>query len=599
MLPYLAVAIASPYLMPSRGREGIIMGRDWKPARNAWKAPLAALALCAVLTLPSDASANKVGVAAAVQPDAFSGGKQIKIGKSIFYNERINTNSEGLVQVLLVDGSTFTVGPGSDLVIDKFVYDPSKDQGEIAASFSKGVVRFVGGKISKNPDSVTVKTPAGALAIRGGMFQGAINSNGTIFSFLYGDQMVLTGTNGRVHRVYQPGYTLDLTGGAPRIRPTTAADTQMIMQSLRGRGRAVAGGQGGNGNGEGGDGTGGNSQNQRARNNSLDPFQNVETIVTDATTTIINQQIQDQLNKDNTPPPTPPDGPPTPEPPESPNYYGFAGGVMYSDEPQSGFSSVVLSESLADFRFTQNDDGSGVGRLVLRDTLGEDPAVNRYEFDFASEGDFAYAPTQVIVYDNNGQPYAENFATTSVAQGQGFCNDCNFMKWGAVTGSVAFGSTGDPDQYIDEFTPAFWIASNKLTSPVQLDNLQAQGATAQYAGGVIGSVVNYSQQGVDRYSTVGTFDMDWSFAQRSGQMNMNFDGRQFGGPMNQVGQQNMFTGNLADQSTVPTLTGTAHGAFANRNGIPAGGLIGNWGVRSPNYRAGGIFAGTGTPIPGQ
>ena len=76
------------------------------------------------------------------------------------------------MQVLLVDGSTFTVGPGSDLVIDKFVYDPKKGTGQIVASFSKGVMRFVGGKISKNDDGVTVKTPAGALAIRGGMVQG-------------------------------------------------------------------------------------------------------------------------------------------------------------------------------------------------------------------------------------------------------------------------------------------------------------------------------------------------------------------------------------------------------------------------------------------
>ena len=50
---------------------------------------------------------------------------QLNIGKSIFFNERIKTTDSGLVQVLLVDGSTFTVGPDSDLVINKFVYDPS------------------------------------------------------------------------------------------------------------------------------------------------------------------------------------------------------------------------------------------------------------------------------------------------------------------------------------------------------------------------------------------------------------------------------------------------------------------------------------------
>ena len=128
----------------------------------------------AAAIVPADAS--KVGVAAAVNPDAFSSlsgtpTNQLNIGKSIFFNERIKTTDSGLVQVLLVDGSTFTVGPGSDLVIDKFVYNPKKGTGEITTTFSKGVMRYVGGKISKNEDAVKMKTPAGTLAIRGGMFQ--------------------------------------------------------------------------------------------------------------------------------------------------------------------------------------------------------------------------------------------------------------------------------------------------------------------------------------------------------------------------------------------------------------------------------------------
>ena len=157
----------------------------------------------------SPAEADKVGVAAAVNPDAFSSlsgseRSQLNIGKSIFFNERINTTGAGLVQVLLIDGSTFTVGPGSDLVIDKFVYDPNKKSGEVVATFSKGVMRFVGGKISKNDDGVTVNTPAGALAIRGGMFQ----TNGKVYSFLFGENMTLhRQERAELHRV--PAGQLD------------------------------------------------------------------------------------------------------------------------------------------------------------------------------------------------------------------------------------------------------------------------------------------------------------------------------------------------------------------------------------------------------
>ncbi len=46
--------------------------------------------------------------------------------------------------------------------------------------------------------------------------------------------MKFTGKNGQVSRVYQPGYTLDLTGGIPHIRLTTAEDTQYFMRALAG-----------------------------------------------------------------------------------------------------------------------------------------------------------------------------------------------------------------------------------------------------------------------------------------------------------------------------------------------------------------------------
>ena len=171
-----------------------------------WGASAAAL-LCLSLSLAASigpAEADKVGVAAAVNPDAFSSlsgspQSQLNIGKSIFFNERINTTTSGLVQVLLVDGSTFTVGPGSDLVIDKFVYDPKKQTGQIVASFSKGVMRFVGGKISKNEDGVTVNTPAGALAIRGGIAYVDFKSAKSFsILFVFGEYLKLQAA--RIHR---------------------------------------------------------------------------------------------------------------------------------------------------------------------------------------------------------------------------------------------------------------------------------------------------------------------------------------------------------------------------------------------------------------
>ena len=179
------------------------------------------------------AMADKVGVAAAVNPDAFSSlagspKTQLNIGKSIFYNERINTTGSGLVQVLLVDGSTFMVGPGSDLVIDKFVYNPKKGTGELTASFTKGVMRFVGGKISKNEDAVNINTPAGSLAIRGCIVMGKIISPSNYgFLLVYGDYMKLKGMT-----VFQPGNGFFATNGQVVMGPPPKNFTNDVMAGL-------------------------------------------------------------------------------------------------------------------------------------------------------------------------------------------------------------------------------------------------------------------------------------------------------------------------------------------------------------------------------
>ncbi len=273
-----------------------------RPGRRVFPASVLALAMCAFATT---ASAEKVGVAAAVQPDAFSslnGGPRslLKIGKSIFYNQRIDTTGSGLVQVLLVDGSTFTVGPGSDLVIDKFVYDPNRKSGEVAATFSKGVMRFVGGKLSKNPDGVTVKTPGGSLAIRGGIADLLMQGGKSIIAFHYGVQIKFTTNTGRVYDVWEPGYKIDLSNGSPQISKLTSADMNAIAAGL----------SAGNGAGGGGSdtadvnpGVGGGSQQANNLNSETSEF------ISDANQTQIQAQLQNQTeeqsqqNNQNNPPP--------------------------------------------------------------------------------------------------------------------------------------------------------------------------------------------------------------------------------------------------------------------------------------------------------
>src|SRR5688572_6726378 len=80
-------------------------------------------------------AAQTVGTTAAVNPQAHGtppGGatRTLVLGNDVVFKERIDTSGEGLVQVLLVDGTTLTVGPGSRLIIDEYVYDPNSGTGK-------------------------------------------------------------------------------------------------------------------------------------------------------------------------------------------------------------------------------------------------------------------------------------------------------------------------------------------------------------------------------------------------------------------------------------------------------------------------------------
>jgi len=133
----------------------------------------ATLALLAALGLPAHAQEDKAGVAAAVNPEASSAAPNeqmqiLHVGQNVIRNERITTQAQGQVQLLFVDGSTLTLGPNSEIVIDEFVYDPKKQTGSMTATVAAGLMRYVGGKISKTK-AVNFNTPSGVITVRGGI----------------------------------------------------------------------------------------------------------------------------------------------------------------------------------------------------------------------------------------------------------------------------------------------------------------------------------------------------------------------------------------------------------------------------------------------
>lgn len=112
---------------------------------------------------------------------------------SLEEGSKVVTGSTGHVRMTLPDNTTFTVGPNSDLVIDKFVYDPATDSRAITANLSKGVFRWITGKIAhKDPTQMKVTLPVGELGIRGTDFEATVEPDGSGSIVLYFGQLEIT-----------------------------------------------------------------------------------------------------------------------------------------------------------------------------------------------------------------------------------------------------------------------------------------------------------------------------------------------------------------------------------------------------------------------
>jgi hypothetical protein len=139
---------------------------------------------------PPIAAETHIGIAAAVRGqvklvNAGQAGIVIESGRPIYLGDEISTDSEGTLQVLLLDQTVFTIGPNSTLVIDAFIYDPATETGKVKAAVAKGVFRFVTGKIArKNPEDMEVDVPTGTIGIRGTIVAGEVEGSRALIVLL-------------------------------------------------------------------------------------------------------------------------------------------------------------------------------------------------------------------------------------------------------------------------------------------------------------------------------------------------------------------------------------------------------------------------------
>jgi hypothetical protein len=184
-------------------------------------------------------NAPTIGTVAAVKPDAFGAApgaaeQTLNIGTDLVENQKIRTDANGTANVIFADRSTLTVGKGSEVVLDRFVYDPSTGTGGLAIDLTQGALRFVGGKLSKD-GNVQVKTPTATMTVRGGIglfFSPPAGSGLDGYAvFLYGQELKNETTG---ESIYRPGFAFKFPadGGPPVLVKLTDEELAKILANF-------------------------------------------------------------------------------------------------------------------------------------------------------------------------------------------------------------------------------------------------------------------------------------------------------------------------------------------------------------------------------
>jgi hypothetical protein len=90
------------------------------------------------------------------------------VGQEVFESDSLRTGSDGRLGVTLKDDTRVSLGPGSEVRLNSFLFTPADGRLGLVLNFVRGMAVYVSGKIAKlAPDSIRLETPGAIVGVRG------------------------------------------------------------------------------------------------------------------------------------------------------------------------------------------------------------------------------------------------------------------------------------------------------------------------------------------------------------------------------------------------------------------------------------------------
>jgi hypothetical protein len=89
-------------------------------------------------------------------------------GQVVYEADSLRTGADGRVGITLKDDTRVSLGPSSEVRLDRYAYTPAEGQFSLVLKMVRGVAAYVSGRIAKlAPDSIRLETPAAIVGVRG------------------------------------------------------------------------------------------------------------------------------------------------------------------------------------------------------------------------------------------------------------------------------------------------------------------------------------------------------------------------------------------------------------------------------------------------
>jgi ferric-dicitrate binding protein FerR (iron transport regulator) len=143
----------------------------------------------------------------------------LHVGVDVFADEAVKTAEKSVARIVFQDQTKLEIGALSEVVLDRFVYDPNRSDSEVAVSIAKGIARFTTGVLQH--ESYKVNTPAATIGVRGTILDMRVDERGT---WVYVENGSVTVTANGVTIVVNAGQaTFAPVGGTPSAPTRTAS----------------------------------------------------------------------------------------------------------------------------------------------------------------------------------------------------------------------------------------------------------------------------------------------------------------------------------------------------------------------------------------